>query len=84
MREWILPSRDRYRLELSELANQAKLTEEEAANAVLQMAEQARDAGNDDSRTFHVGYYLVGPGRESVRRSVECKVIAFDFFLCRI
>lgn len=68
-----LRTRDRYRLELKRIASQAKLTEEEAANAVLERAQQARQAGNSDPRTFHVGYYLVGPGAKDFRRSLGCK-----------
>jgi cyclic beta-1,2-glucan synthetase len=68
-----LPTRDRYRLELNRIASQAHLTEEEAANAVLKRAEQARDAGASDPRTLHVGYYLVGGGAKDFRQSVGCK-----------
>src|SRR5665213_710298 len=68
-----VPTRDRYRLELNRLASRANLTEEAAANAALQGAEQAREAGNSDPRTFHVGYYLVGPGTKEFRRSLGIK-----------
>jgi cyclic beta-1,2-glucan synthetase len=68
-----VPTRDRYRLELNRLASLAKLKEEDAAKAVLRLAEQARDAGDSDPRTFHVGYYLVGPGTKEFRRSLGVK-----------
>jgi len=68
-----VPTRDRYRLELNRLASRARLTEEEAANAVLQQAEQAGDAGHSDPRKCHVGYYLVGPGTGDFRRSLGIK-----------
>src|ERR1700733_12210087 len=68
-----LATRDRYRMELNQISKRAKRTEEEVANAVLERAEQARDAGNSDSRTFHVGYYLIGPGVKEFRRSVGYK-----------
>ncbi len=74
-----LPTRDRYRLELNRLASRAKLTEEDAANAVLQRAEEARDAGNSDPRTCHVGYYLVGPGAKDFRRSLGIKASLASF-----
>ena len=77
-----LATRDRYRLELNRIAKRAKLTEEDVANAALERAEQARDAGNSDPRTLHVGYYLVGPGVKDFRRSVGCKRIAY-FAFCR-
>jgi cyclic beta-1,2-glucan synthetase len=66
-------TRDRYRLELSRLASLAKLKEEDAAKAVLGLAEQARDEGHSDPRKFHVGYYLVGAGTKDFRRSLGIK-----------
>jgi len=68
-----LATRDRYRLELNRVARLANLTEEDAAKAALERAEQARDAGHSDPRTFHVGYYLVGPGAKEFRQSLGCK-----------
>ena len=68
-----LPTRDRYRLELTQVARRAKLTEEDVAKAAIERAEQARDAGNSDLRTLHVGYYLVGPGAKEFRRGLGCK-----------
>ncbi len=68
-----LPTRDRYRLELNRIAGQAGRTEEDVAKAALKRAEQARDEENNDPRTFHVGYYLVGPGVKDFRRSVGSK-----------
>jgi cyclic beta-1,2-glucan synthetase len=73
-----LPTRDRYRLELNRLASRAKLTEEDAANAVLQRAE-AGAAGNSDPRRCHVGYYLVGPGVKDFRRTLGIKASLASF-----
>jgi len=66
-------TRGRYRVELKRVADQASMTEESVAKAVLQRAEQARTAGPSDPRKFHVGYYLVGPGAKEFRRSVGCR-----------
>lgn len=67
-----LATRDRYRQELNRLAHEANLTEEEAANAVLKRAEQAR-AASGDPRAFHVGHYLIGAAAKEFRRSLGCK-----------
>jgi cyclic beta-1,2-glucan synthetase len=67
------PTRERYRLELKRLARRAKLTEEEVAIAALEYAERAQAAGNIDTRTNHVGYYLIGPGASEFRRTVGSK-----------
>jgi len=74
-----LATRDRYRLELNRIAKRAKRTEEDVANAALERAEHACDAGNSDPRTFHVGYYLVGPGVKEFRRSVGYKLTFTSF-----
>ncbi len=68
-----LATRDRYLLELNRVAKRANLSEEDVAKAALEKAEQARDAGNSDPRTFHVGYYLVGPGAKDFRSGLGCK-----------
>jgi cyclic beta-1,2-glucan synthetase len=68
-----LSTRDRYRLELNRIASLTNLTEEDVAKAALERAEQARDANDNDPRTFHVGYYLVGPGAKDFRFSLGCK-----------
>ena len=68
-----LATRDRYLLELNQVAKQANLSEEDVAKAALEKAEQARDAGNSDPRTFHVGNYLVGPGAKDFRSGLGCK-----------
>ncbi|HEX5226185.1 MAG TPA: glucoamylase family protein [Bryobacteraceae bacterium] len=68
-----LATRDRYRLELSRLASEAKVSEEDAANALLERAEQARTSAAADPRKFHVGYYLVGAGAKEFRRRLGCK-----------
>ncbi len=66
-------TRDRYRLELKRLAHRAKLTEEEVATAALRSAEQARANANIDTRTHHVGYYLIGPGARDFSLSIGAK-----------
>src|SRR5580698_7176737 len=68
-----LATRDRYRLELTRLANRAKMSEEEVANAAILRAQKARDADHSDPRALHVGYYLVGPGAKDFRRGIGCK-----------
>ena len=66
-------TRDRYRRELKPLARRAKLTEEEVAAAALECAQRAQAAGNIDTRTHHVGYYLIGPGAGEFRRTAGSK-----------
>ena len=70
-------TRERYRLELRHLARRAHRTEEAVASAALEHAEQARANATSDTRTHHVGYYLIGPGARSFRRDIGAKA----FFL---
>jgi hypothetical protein len=39
----------------------------------LQRAERAQAGGNRDSRTFHIGYYLIGAGARDFRRTIAPK-----------
>jgi len=75
------PTRDRYRRELTQLARRARLSEEEVAKMALECAEQAKAGDNPDTRTRHVGYYLLGPGARGFRRTAGCKVSAAFFLL---
>jgi len=74
-----LPSRERYRAKLSQLARQANRTEEGAADALVRQAEQAGAAGDSDPRTSHVGYYLFGRGAKEFRRGLGCKTTLVSF-----
>src|SRR5579862_1089800 len=68
-----LPTRERYRLELGRVAEQAGVEEEAVAKAALSLAEQAQHSHNPDARASHVGYYLVGPAFKEFRRGLGCK-----------
>ena len=68
-----LQSREKYRAELSHLAGLANRTEEDAADVIVRLAEQALTARDADRRKSHVGYYLFGPGAKDFRRSLRCK-----------
>src|SRR5579863_214272 len=74
-----LATRDRYLLELNRIARQAKLTEEDVAQAAVERARQASDSAHGDQRASHVGYYLVGPGAKEFRRSLRCRASLASF-----
>jgi cyclic beta-1,2-glucan synthetase len=75
------PTRDRYRREITQLARRAGLSEEEVAKMALECAERAKAGDSPDARTRHVGYYLIGPGARSFRRTAGCKASAAFFLL---
>ncbi|MDO9623805.1 MAG: glucoamylase family protein [Pseudomonas sp.] len=60
-------TRDRYRKALEELAAGAQRSEAEVAEQVLQHAL----AGNPADASGHVGYWLIGPGREQCETGLD-------------
>ena len=62
-------SRNRYRSRIEALAHGARLSEAEVARAAIKLADEAEPV---DSRTRHVGYYLISGGR-------RCLEVAIDF-----
>jgi cyclic beta-1,2-glucan synthetase len=64
-------TRDLYRHALEKLTRRSHLTERELAKAVLDRAESALRSGAADSRRYHIGFYLIGPGAREFRQSIE-------------
>ncbi|NMA94473.1 MAG: glycosyl transferase [Clostridiales bacterium] len=60
-------SRDYYRKELAKLAKRADLDEVYVARLVLECIENRDDSMQDDIKFKHVGYYLVGKGRQILK-----------------
>jgi len=72
-------TRDRYRHGLEELSRGAKLSEVEAAAAVLKKTQAARAQSSDpprpnDLRRADLGYYLISTGRYEIEKEVGFKV----------
>lgn len=70
-------SRDLYRRKLAAIAAQSDLTETQVADQALALAGEAHDRRYRDpriaQRESHIGYYLVGEGREVLSARVGCK-----------
>src|SRR5438874_1462040 len=62
-------TRDRYRHVIERISKGAKKSELEIAQAALQLAEAAKAANEDTSRT-HIGYYLVSDGLATLEAEV--------------
>src|SRR5712691_7120506 len=60
-------SRDSYRRVIERIARHNGVNEEEVARVALTLAREAWSR-HDEDRKSHVGYYLVGPGIEHLRR----------------
>lgn len=64
-------TRDRYRHVVEKLARNSRSSEGDVAGKAVQLA---RENWNEkESRTGHVGFYLVGEGREALERSVAMR-----------
>jgi cyclic beta-1,2-glucan synthetase len=67
-------SRDAYRHAVEELARDAKLSELDVAQRVLDRAARARDEGVDPERRGEPGYWLIGRGRRPFERELKARV----------
>ncbi|MDB5860810.1 MAG: NdvB [Ramlibacter sp.] len=63
-------TRDAYRHAVERIARDGAASEDEVAQAAVAMAAGAALPGQDDPRHTHVGYHLVGAGRESLEHRV--------------
>ncbi len=64
------PTRDRYRHAVEELAQGSERTELAVAWEVVNYAAQAQAARSETARQSHIGYYLIGAGRELFERQI--------------
>jgi len=65
-------TRDRYRLAAEAISKQSSLSEVSVARAALDLAKHAESVGGA-LRMTHLGYYLVGDGRELLERTVRVR-----------
>ena len=70
-------SRDLYRRKLAAIAAQSDMTETQVADEALALAREAQDRRYRDpriaQRESHIGYYLIGEGREVLSARAGCK-----------
>lgn len=64
-------TRDRYRHVVEKIASKSKLSEVEIAGTAVQLARESRN--RNEIRAGHVGFYLIGEGRETLERSVAMR-----------
>jgi len=65
-------TRDRYRHAIEETAKRGNLAEAKVAEAALRLASEAADGvGGADTRSVHVGYYLIDAGLPQLERAVQ-------------
>lgn len=61
-------TRDRYRHVVELIANKSPFSEQEVAEIAIQLIHKKELSKNDDPRTFHVGYYLIGLGLDETKK----------------
>src|SRR5258708_4960190 len=64
-------TRDHYRHVVEKIANRSKASEGEVAARAVQLAEESQN--NGDQRAGHVGFYLIGDGRETLERAMAMR-----------
>jgi cyclic beta-1,2-glucan synthetase len=69
------PTRDRYRQVVERLARRSRRSEQDVARRVV---ERARRAGQDDPRQGHIGYHLIGRGREPFETDLGYRMTAAE------
>ena len=69
------PTRDRYRHAVEAVTIGSKHTEIEVARAALALAQAATgDSNGESDRQGHVGYYLIGKGRQALEQAMDSRV----------
>lgn len=66
-------TRDRCRRAIEELGHASAQSEEQVAERVITLAEQAQRAPTGDERRSHVGTWLMGEGRADLARLLSCR-----------
>ncbi len=66
-------TRDRYRHVVESIANKSAFSEQEVAEMAIQLMCENELTKNEDPRTSHVGYYLIGPGVSQTNKLAKTK-----------
>ena len=67
-------SRDRYRHVVEAVGKTGALDEDGVARRAIELAQAAADRGDERDRTAHVGYYLIGRGRQELEREAGTRL----------
>jgi len=67
-------TRDRYRHVIEDVARGSSRSELEVAREAIVLAKAAAERLGSNDRSAHVGYYLVDHGRQSLERTIGCRL----------
>ncbi len=71
-------TRDRYRHVVEHIAKKSKIAEHEVARIAIQLMHDNALKDNNDDRTAHIGYYLIGEGVIHTRKQANMRVPAME------
>ncbi len=71
-------TRDRYRHVVEYIAKKSKITEHEVAFIAIRLMRENSLANNNDTRTSHVGYYLIGDGVKQTKKLAKMHISGFQ------
>ena len=67
-------TRDRYRHVVEKIARYSEKLEHDVARKAIELTKEAAAVRGAEDRAAHVGYYLIGEGREQLERSMEARL----------
>jgi len=71
-------TRDAYRHVVEKIAKKSKRSEQEIAEIAIDLARESDEKNNSESRTSHVGYYLIGKGLRQTEKIAQIQHGFFD------
>ncbi|HEY5371312.1 MAG TPA: glucoamylase family protein, partial [Hanamia sp.] len=71
-------TRDRYRHVVEMIAKNSPLSEHEVARIAIQLTRENATGKNDDQRSAHVGYYLIGNGVSQTKKRANMRESALE------
>ena len=66
-------TRDHYRHVIEDIARQESRSESDVAHSAIALSAAARAQSGADARTAHVGFYLIGRGKDLLKRKIRAR-----------
>ena len=71
-------TRDRYRHVVESISKKSALSEAQVAGIAIQLSHQHAPAPDEDERSGHVGFYLLGEGLAQTKKAAKIKLSEFE------
>ncbi|HZI53273.1 MAG TPA: cyclic beta 1-2 glucan synthetase, partial [Chitinophagaceae bacterium] len=73
-------TRDQYRHVVEKIAKRSKLSEQEVAQIAIQLAKENAERNAKETRTTHVGFYLIGKGLGQTEKLARMHLTGIEMF----